>query len=63
MQKVLTTSQAVRTFSMHPATVLRLILTQRVTAKKNSDGRWLISAESLERWNRERVRKASKKVQ
>jgi hypothetical protein len=48
---------------MHPATVLRLILTQRVTAKKNSEGRWLISAESLERWNRERVRKATKKVQ
>jgi hypothetical protein len=63
VRKVLTTSEAVRAFSMHPATVLRLILTQRVTAKKNSDGRWLISAESLERWNRERVRKASKKVQ
>jgi hypothetical protein len=63
MQKVFTTSEAVRTFSMHPATVLRLILTQRVTAKKNPEGRWLISAESLERWNRERVRKATKKVQ
>ena len=63
MPKVLTTSQAVRAFSMHPATVLRLILTHRVAAKKNTDGRWLISAESLERWNRERVRKATKKVQ
>jgi len=60
MREVLTTSEAVRTFSMHPATVLRLILTQRVTAKKDADGRWLISKESLERWNRQRRRRAPK---
>ena len=48
---------------MHPATVLRLILTQRVMARKDPNGRWLISKDSLERWNRERVRKATKKVQ
>jgi hypothetical protein len=58
MQEVLTTSEAVRTFSMHPATVLRLILTERVAAKKDSNGRWLITKESLERWNRQRVRRA-----
>jgi hypothetical protein len=45
---------------MHPATVLRLILTGRVQAHKNADGRWLINKESLERWNRQRVRKAPK---
>ena len=63
MQEVLTTSQAVRKFSMHPATVLRLILTQRVAAKKNADGRWLISKESLERWSRQRVRRTPKPEQ
>jgi Helix-turn-helix domain len=63
MQEVLTTSEAVRKFSMHPATVLRLILTQRVAAKKDADGRWLISKESLERWNCQRVRRAPKSEQ
>jgi hypothetical protein len=62
MQEVLTTSEAVRKFSIHPATVLRLILTQRVTAKKDADGRWLISKESLERWNRNRVRRVKPDV-
>jgi hypothetical protein len=60
MREVLTTSEAVRAFSMHPATVLRLILTQRVMAKKDSNGRWLISKDSLERWDRKRVRRAPK---
>jgi hypothetical protein len=58
MQEVLTTSEAVRHFSMHPATVLRLILTGRVTAQKNANGHWLISRESLERWDRLRLRRA-----
>jgi hypothetical protein len=62
MQEVLTTSEAVRRFSMHPATVLRLILTQRVTAKKDADGHWLISKESLDRWNRNRVRRVKPDV-
>jgi hypothetical protein len=50
----LTTSEAVRAFQMHPATVLRLILTQRVRGRKNSDGRWLIQRTDLEEWNRTR---------
>jgi hypothetical protein len=60
MQDVLTTSEAVRRFCMHPATVLRLILTGRVVARKNSDGRWLISRESLEQWDRQRAHRAHK---
>lgn len=60
MKEVLTTSEAVRTFQMHPATVLRLILTQRVAAKKDADGRWLITRDSLERWHSQRVRRAPK---
>lgn len=50
----LTTSEAVRAFHMHPATVLRLILTQRVAARKNGDGKWLIRRSDLEAWNRTR---------
>lgn len=53
----LTTSEAVRAFQMHPATVLRLILTQRVTARKNRDGRWLIQRADLEEWDAQRVRR------
>jgi len=54
--EVITTSEAVRQFRMHPATVLRLILTQRVTASKDANGKWLIRRSDLERWNRQRVR-------
>jgi Helix-turn-helix domain len=60
---VLTTSEAVRRFSMHPATVLRLILTGRVTAQKDTNGHWLIDRDSLERWNRNRQRRAPKPEQ
>jgi hypothetical protein len=51
----LTTSQAVRTYEAHPNVLNRLILMGRLTARKNADGHWLISKESLERWNRNRV--------
>lgn len=57
MDRVLTTSEAVREFGMHPATVLRLILTQRVSAHKNQDGKWLICRVDLERWNATRIRR------
>ena len=57
MDAVLTTSEAVREFGMHPATVLRLILTQRVAAHKNSDGKWLIRRADIERWNATRIRR------
>jgi hypothetical protein len=51
----LTTSQAVRIYETHPNVLNRLILMGRLTARKNADGHWLISKESLERWNRNRV--------
>lgn len=53
---VLTTSEAVRTYKAHPATILRLILTGRVSAEKDACGRWLIQRVDLERWNRTRRR-------
>ena len=61
--EVVTTSEAVRQFEMHPATVLRLILTQRVTAHKDANGKWLVRRSDLERWNRQRVRRAHKSEQ
>ena len=61
--EVITTSEAVRQFEMHPATVLRLILTQRVTAHKDGNGKWLIQRSDLEKWNRQRVRRARKPEQ
>jgi excisionase family DNA binding protein len=57
MSEVFTTSEAVRQFQMHPATVLRLILTQRVEAHKDPDGKWLIKRSDLERWNSQRKHK------
>jgi hypothetical protein len=56
----LTTSQAVRAFDVHPNILNRLILMGRLEARKNADGRWLISKESLERWNRQRVRRGQR---
>lgn len=53
----LTTSQAVRTYKTHPNVLHRLILVGRLIARKNADGHWLISKDSLERWNRQRVRR------
>jgi hypothetical protein len=58
----LTTSQAVRVYETHPNVLNRLILMGRLTARKNADGRWLISRESLERWNRNRVRRVKPDV-
>lgn len=48
---------------MHPATVLRLILTGRVTAQKDTNGHWLIDRDSLERWNLNRQRRAQQSEQ
>jgi hypothetical protein len=58
----LTTSQAVRAYETHPNVLNRLILMGRLTARKNPDGHWLISKESLERWNRNRVRRVKPDV-
>lgn len=44
------TSEAVRLYRMHPATVLRLILTEQVVARKDANGRWLIRRGDLDIW-------------
>jgi hypothetical protein len=59
----LTTSQAVRSYEVHPNVLNRLILMGRLAARKNADGHWLISKDFLERWNRQRVRRAPKPLQ
>ncbi|MGC1492270.1 MAG: helix-turn-helix domain-containing protein [Candidatus Acidiferrum sp.] len=56
----LTTSQAVRKYGVFPNVLHRMILMGRLEARKDADGRWLISTQSLERWNRKRVRRAPK---
>ena len=56
----MTTAEAVRRYRTHPNVLGRLILLGRLQARKNADGRWLISKESLDRWNRNRVRRAPK---
>jgi predicted site-specific integrase-resolvase len=58
----LTTSQAVQAYGVFPNVLHRMILMGRLKARKNADGRWLISKESLERWDRKRVRRAPKEA-
>jgi hypothetical protein len=53
----MTTSEAARAYHAHPNVLNRLILTGRLKARKNSDGRWLISTESLRQWNSGRKRR------
>ena len=59
----LTTSQATQQYGTNPNVLLRLILMGRLEARKNAEGRWLISKASLERWNAQRVRRAPKTEQ
>jgi hypothetical protein len=59
----MTTSQAVRAYETHPNVLNRLILMGRLKAHKNADGHWLIKKESLDHWNRHRVRRAPKPEQ
>lgn len=54
----LTTTQAVRAYETHPNVLNRLILMGRLKARKNADGHWLISKQSLEKWDAKRVRRA-----
>lgn len=51
-------SQAVRTYEVHPNILQRLVLMGRISARKNSDGHWLLSKKSLDNWNAQRVRRA-----
>jgi Helix-turn-helix domain len=59
----LTTSEAVRAFDVHPNVLLRLILMGRLDARKDADGRWLINRDSLDRWNRQRMRRTPRPKQ
>lgn len=56
----LTTSQAVQLYQVFPNVLHRMILMGRLEARKDKNGRWLISEESLERWNRQRSRRVPK---
>ncbi len=56
----LTMSQAVQAYGVYPNVLHRMILMGRLEARKNADGRWLISKQSLEKWNAKRVRRAPK---
>ena len=58
----MTTTQAVRAYETHPNVINRLILMGRLKARKNADGRWLIEKKSLERWNRQRVRRGPRQT-
>ena len=59
----LTTSEAVRAYKTHPNVLHRLILVGRLIARKNADGHWLISKDSLERWNGDRQRRLAQTSQ
>ena len=54
----LTMSQAMQAYKVFPNVLHRMILMGRLEARKNADGHWLISKDSLERWNHKRVRRA-----
>src|SRR5579872_6452292 len=57
MPEVITVTEAVRAFGMHPITVSRLIQMQRVRAKKDGNGHWLIQRADLEAWDQQRTRR------
>ena len=56
----LMTSQAARAYETHPNVLNRLIHMGRLKARKNAEGHWCISRDSLERWNRKRIRRGEK---
>lgn len=58
----LTTSQAVQTYGVFPNVLHRMILMGRLEARKDPNGRWLISRDSLERWNSTRVRRGTARL-
>jgi hypothetical protein len=53
----ITASQAAKKYGVFPHVLYRMILMGRLEAHKDVDGRWLISTQSLERWNSRRVRR------
>jgi excisionase family DNA binding protein len=59
MKETLTTSEAVKAFGVFPSVLHRMILMGRLDARRDKRGRWLISRDSLERWNAQRVRRSA----
>jgi hypothetical protein len=57
----LTTSQAARSYEAHPNVLHRMILMGRLKARKDANGHWLISKDSLDRWNNSRAHRARKR--
>ena len=53
----LTVSQAVRAYGVYPAMIHRMILRQRLEARRDERGFWHIRKDSLERWNSTRIRR------
>lgn len=56
----LTTAEAMREYRVFPNVLHRMIVMGRLTARKDANGHWLISKDSLENWNRQRVRRVPK---
>ena len=54
----LTVSQAAKSYGIFPHVFYRMLLMGRLEGRKDADGHWLISKQSLERWNKRRVRRA-----
>lgn len=57
------TSEASRVYDVHAVHLLRLIAMGRLDAHKDPDGHWLIRKESLDRWNRNRIRRKPANLQ
>lgn len=55
-----TASEAAQRYGVFPHVLYRMILMRRLEARKDANGHWLISKDSLDRWNRERVRRTQR---
>jgi hypothetical protein len=50
--------EAIRLYLVHQNSIVRLINIGQVKARKNENGHWRISRESLDRWSATRKRRA-----
>jgi len=55
----ISTTEAARTYGVFPSALHRLILVGRLEAQKDVNGHWRIRKESLERWNKSRLRRSA----
>ena len=56
------TFEAARVFDVSPVTLLQLIAQGRLQAHKDGSGRWRISRQSLDAWNRKRLARRRKAI-